>query len=81
MENPQTQASVHREVRMQTVGYILTAFGLVVGLAWNEAITAFINTIIPLGKDSLGAKFIYAIVVTLLVILVSRYVQRLAAKE
>lgn len=73
--------SIHREMRMQTVGYILTALGLVVGLAWNEAIVALINKVLPLGKDGLGAKFIYAAVVTVIVIIVSQYVQRLAARE
>ena len=75
------QQDTRREARMQTIGYILTAFGLVVGLAWNEAISALINKLIPLGKDGLAAKFIYAVVVTILVVVVSRYIQNLAAKE
>ncbi len=66
---------------MQTVGYILTALGLVVGLAWNEAIVAFIDKVLPLGKDGLGAKFLYAVVITIIVVIASRYIQRLAARE
>ncbi len=81
MENKQTQQSLHREARMQTVGYILTALGLVVGLAWNEAIMAFIDKVLPLGKDGLGAKFLYAVVITIIVIIASRYIQRLAVRE
>ena len=33
----QEGAELKKEVREKTLGYILTAFGLVAGLAWNEA--------------------------------------------
>ncbi len=59
------------EIRAQSFGYILTALGLVAGLAWNEAITALIKTIFPLG-GGLFPKFIYAIIVTIVVIVVSK---------
>ncbi len=81
MENEPTKKSIHREARMQTVGYILTALGLVVGLAWNEAIVAFIDKVVPLGKDGLGAKFLYAVIITIIVVIASRYIQKLAARE
>ena len=78
--NKQTPQAA-QEMRMQTIGYILTALGLVVGLAWNEAIVALINVVLPLDKDGLGAKFIYAAVITLVVIIAARFIQRLAASN
>lgn len=70
-------AEVKREARKQTAQYLLAAFGLVAGLAWNEAIKTFIETLFPLEKDSLLAKFVYALLITLVVVLVSVYLARL----
>ncbi len=73
---------VQREVRAKTVGYLLTALGLVAGLAWNEAITEAIKQAFPFGADSIWAKFIYAAVITLFVVIVSLYLGKLlGAKE
>ncbi len=55
------------EVRERMTGYILGALGLVAGLAWNEAIKAAIDYLFPLNKDGLAAKFLYALVITLVV--------------
>ena len=62
---------LRRKVRSQFMGAILAAFGLVVGLAWNDAIKAFIEFLFPLGHDTLLPKFIYAIIVTLFVAIIS----------
>ena len=80
MESKQSP-SIIRQTRLQTIGYILTALGLVVGLAWNDAITTLINTMIPLGKDGLAAKFIYAAIITVIVVVVSLYIQKLALAD
>lgn len=69
-----------REVREKTLGYIAASFGLVAGLAWNEAIKAFIESFFPLQKDTLKAKFIYAIAITLVLVFVSLYVTKLFKK-
>lgn len=69
------------EVFDKTSGYIIASFGLVAGLAWNEAIKAFIETFFPLQKDTLKAKFIYAVVVTLAVVFVSLYVSKFLKKK
>ena len=71
---------LRNEVKRQTVGYILAALGLVAGLAWNQAITAFIDKFFG-GTGSLGAKFIYAIVITLVVVTIGIYLARLAEAE
>ena len=37
------QSILRKEIKEKTIGYILAAFGLVAGLAWNEAIKSFID--------------------------------------
>ncbi len=81
MEQQQEQQSVREQVRAQTVGYIATAFGLVAGLAWNDAIKAFIENIFPLSKDTMWAKFIYAVIITVFVVLITRYLLRAVNKK
>ena len=81
MEQQQEQQSVREQVRAQTVGYIATAFGLVAGLAWNDAIKAFIENIFPLGQGTMWAKFIYAVIITIFVVVITRYLLRLANKK
>lgn len=58
-----------KEVRGKSVAYISTALGLVAGLAWNDAIKATIDSLFPFSKDALTAKFIYAIIVTVAVVI------------
>lgn len=72
---------LRKEVRERALTYLLAAFGLVAGLAWNEAIKALIEQIFPLGKDTLLAKFIYAVGVTVVVVLVTIYLVRFLKKE
>lgn len=64
-------------VRERTLGFITGALGLVAGLAWNEAVKALIEVVFPLGKDTLWAKFMYAILVTVIVVIASIYLARL----
>ena len=72
---------MREQVRAQTVGYIATAFGLVAGLAWNDAIKAFIENIFPLGQGTMWAKFIYAVIITIFVVVITRYLLRLANRK
>jgi hypothetical protein len=62
--------TLRKEVRERTLGYIVTALGLVAGLAWNKAIESAINMLIPAGTNTLVAQFIYAIVVTIAVVVI-----------
>jgi hypothetical protein len=77
----QEKSRLKEEFRERTVGYILTAFGLVAGLSWNEAIQALINQLFPLQKNTFLAKLVYAVLVTILVVVVSAYVLRLFEKK
>jgi len=88
MEQTQTKtesekkAAIRRELREKTAGYILTALGLVAGLAWNDAISETIKHFFPLDTGGLIAKFTYAIIITIAIVLVSNSLLRvLAPKE
>ena len=72
--------TVANEVREKTVTYISAALGLVAGLAWNEAIKAAIEAYFPLGADSVTAKFVYAIAITLLLVVMTTLLVQLAKK-
>ncbi len=63
--------ALHSEVREKTTGYILAALGLVAGLAWNDAISSAIKVIFPLESNGLIAKFIYAVVITIAIVMIS----------
>ena len=60
-------------LRSQTIGYISAALGIVAGLAWNEAIKALIEFLFPLGANTLVAKFVYAFIITVFVVLLTNY--------
>ena len=70
-----------KEVREKISGYILAAFGLVAALAWNEAIKGLIEYFFPISKNTVLAKFIYAIVLTFIVVIVSIYLTRLLSNK
>lgn len=74
-------AELEREVREKTLGYIITSFGLVAGLAWNDAIKAFIDRFFSDPGNGLKAKFLYAALLTVIVVIVSLYVSRLFKVE
>lgn len=70
-------AELEREVREKTLGYIITSFGLVAGLAWNDAIKAFIDRFFSDPGNGLKAKFLYATLLTVVVVAVSLYLSRI----
>lgn len=57
------------KVREKAVGYILAGLGVVAGLAWNDAIKALIEAMWPLEQGTLIAKFVYATVLTIFIVL------------
>ena len=65
---------------METIlGLITTAFAFVAGLAWNDAIQKLIESIIGTG-DALPTLFTYAIVVTIVAVVVTVLLARVAGK-
>ena len=73
-------ASEVTKLIMETIlGFITTAFAFVAGLAWNDAIQKLIEHFIGAG-DALPSLFIYAIVVTIVAVLVTVILARVAGK-
>lgn len=62
------------------LGLITTAFAFVAGLAWNDAIQKLIETFIGTG-DALPSLFTYAITVTIVAVVVTVLIARVAAKR
>ena len=78
--NQQDHMRLQVEIRERVLGYMVGAFGLVAGLAWNEAIQALIAYLFPLPENTLPAKFLYAAVISVIVVVVSVYLSRLLRK-
>ncbi|MBE6493453.1 MAG: hypothetical protein E7Z84_02440 [Methanosphaera stadtmanae] len=71
--------SVHREI-LKTISVLMTtAFAFVAGSAWNEAIQALLNQFIQQGS-AVSAMLIYAIVVTIIAVVVTVFIGRLVGK-
>jgi hypothetical protein len=70
---------VSSEVLDKLVELITAAFGLVAALAWNTAIQELFTVIFPEAGD-LIAKFLYAAVVTVIVVFVTIRLGRLAER-
>ena len=71
---------ISSEIKEKTLGFIVTAFGLVAGLAWNEAIQSLIKSFFTIDKNSIWAKFLYAIVMTLVLVFITIYLTRIFGK-
>ena len=66
------------EVRERTVGYIVVALGLVAGLAWNEAIKSLIEYLFPFNQNTVWAKFAYALLLSLILVVATMLLLRWA---
>ncbi len=76
----ETTHQLQKELKARTFGYISAALGLVAGLAWNEAITALIEKLFPLSKDTVMVKFFYAVLVTIVIVVLIQYLDKLINK-
>lgn len=78
----QKQKSFHRELIEQLLTLSTSGFGLVAALAWNEAIQQavkdFIEPRIP--GSSILSRLIYALLVTILGVIVTFQLSRLASR-
>ncbi|MFA6177488.1 MAG: DUF5654 family protein [Candidatus Paceibacterota bacterium] len=68
------------QIRKQTAGYVTTALSLVAGLAWNDAVKSLIEIFFPLNTSGVLIKFIYAIIITLVVVILSTYLLKSSEK-
>lgn len=72
---------LQRELRKRTATYIAAALGLVVGLAWNEAIRSVIEYFFPLSQNTVTAKIIYALAITAVLVIVTAYILKEQKEE
>lgn len=72
-----TSAEIEKEIREKTVGYIIAGFSVVAGFAWNDAIKAFIEEFFPMSRDTMKAKFVYAALITAVVVIISIYLMKI----
>ena len=69
----------NQKVFFQSLTLISSAFAFVAALAWNEAIKALIDRYVPSGSG-IYSKFAYAIIVTVVVVIVTSRLTRLMEK-
>lgn len=69
-------ASLRLEVLEKTQGLVTAGLGLVAALAWNDAIQSLFVVIFGV-QSSVIAKFLYAILVTILVVYLTVRISRL----
>ncbi|MBC8515679.1 MAG: hypothetical protein H8D31_00340 [Nitrosopumilus sp.] len=70
---------MHKEILDKMAALITAAFGLVAALAWNDAIKAVFKEIFGTA-DAVGPMLIYAIMVTIIAVILTIIVARAAAK-
>lgn len=72
-------------IREEIFGQIRTlataGFGFVAALAWNEAIQALLKSILPRPGSTLVGKFVYAIAVTAIVVVVTTRLSRFGKRS
>ncbi len=71
----------HRELIQQLVTLSTSGFGLVAALAWNEAIQTLVQQDIQRffpSQSGVISKFIYALLITALAVLITYQLSRLA---
>jgi len=82
-EEKKSKREVARELKVETIKtfstLIMSAFGLIAAFAWNEFVKEAINRYIAPGQG-LKSMLIYAILVTVLAVIVSFELGRLSAK-
>ena len=69
-----------RKFKERTITLILGGFGLVAALAWNEAIKSLFETLFP-ETNALIGKFIYAIIITFVVVILSLQLRKVSKKK
>lgn len=77
----QEESEIRKQIKERTLSYMVAALGLVAGLAWNEAIKSLIDYLFPLSRNSVWAKLIYAVFITIVIVLITVYLMRFLNKK
>ncbi len=72
---------LNREIRERTTSYVIAALSLVAGLAWNDAIKSTIEYAFPISNNTVQAKLIYAVLMTLFIVIITVYLVRFFGEE
>lgn len=82
MGAPRKQTPFHRELLAQMVTLSTSAFGLAAALAWNDTIQQAVKDFIEPSLPGSGilSRFIYAVLVTVLGVLITYQLSRLASR-
>lgn len=70
MDEP-TKEPLPKAVVSQTAALVSGGLGLVAALAWNDAISSLFNQLFGTQRGGLWAKFLYAVLVTVIVVFVT----------
>ena len=79
MGDEEKPAPLKQEILDKIAALVTAAFGLVAALAWNDAIKAVFKEIFGTA-DAVGPMLIYAIMVTVIAVILTIIVARAAAK-
>ncbi len=81
-EETPTEKSLHQELAEQMLTLCTSGFGLVAALAWNETIQSVVKEYIEprIPGSGLLSRFIYAVLITLLAVLTTYQLSRIAAR-
>jgi ABC-type Mn2+/Zn2+ transport system permease subunit len=69
-----------RSFQEKTTTLILGGFGLIAALAWNEAIKSLFDTYFRESEGLIG-KFVYALIITVIVVIVSIRLEKISGKK
>lgn len=72
----------HQELLTQMLTLATSGFGLVAALAWNETIQEFVKAFIEprIPGSGLISKFLYAVLITLLAVIITYQLSRLSSR-
>lgn len=78
----QNQTSFRKELIQQLITLSTSAFGLAAALAWNDTIQQTVKDFIEprLPGSGILSRFIYAILVTILAVIITLQLSRLASR-
>ena len=81
-EETASQRSLRRELTAQMLQLITSGFGVVAALAWNDAIQSFVKEYVEpsIPGSGLISKFVYALLITSLIVLITYQLSTIAAR-
>lgn len=81
-KNETSERRLHKELIAQMLALLTSGFGVVAALAWNDAIQSFVKEYVEpnIPGSGLISKFIYAFLITSLIVFVTYQLSTIAAR-